>query len=242
MAKVQHLSNAPIREALIDIQVEFQEGMTLESFSAFGEAIKNDYPKLGKTWTAEFNLKTENATGGMTSAQTGYVFRSQDGHQVTQTRLEGFTFSRLNNYESWETFRTEAKRLWSLFADILRPLSITRIGCRFINEIQLEAAVNLPDYITAIPPRIDGIPDQVEGFMSRVEVHYDDAPTNAIITQALRIIDDEKVTLLLDIDVFRKITFPGDGLLAWESIEDFREIKNKIFFSSITDKTVEECK
>jgi uncharacterized protein (TIGR04255 family) len=43
----------------------------------------------------------------------------------------------------------------------------------------------------------------------------------------------------LDIDVFREVSLEPDSEKIWEILEELRNIKNNIFFKSITQKTKE---
>jgi uncharacterized protein (TIGR04255 family) len=44
--------------------------------------------------------------------QLGYAFTSQAGVEIVQVRIDGFTFSRLHPYTSWDSFSAEARQLW----------------------------------------------------------------------------------------------------------------------------------
>ncbi len=237
MANVRHLDNAPIREALIDIRVRFPDNMELASLRRFCEAIRDNYPDTQNLMETKIEFEGEHATA--TSKQRGFKCISRDGLQIVQARLDGFTFSRLRPYETWDSLISEAKRLWEIFVEILHPDAIVRIACRYINGIKMAHPVDLSNYITAPPPKVAGIPDRLLGFLTRVEVAYADEPTRAIVTQALRPKNEQDITLMLDIDVFREIEYPTDGVAAWEGVVSFHDIKNEIFFNSLTEKTVE---
>jgi hypothetical protein len=76
----------------------------------------------------------------------GWRFVSPDKLHVFQARLNGFTFSRLPPYVDWESFRTEARRLWDLYRAVANPIAPTRIAVRYINRL------DLPLPIVAIGP------------------------------------------------------------------------------------------
>lgn len=243
MSTYPHLNNAPIREALFDIHVKMPEDMTIEKIEGFGQLIKDDYPQVSKRWSANVKIKPGSPPERAEQEQIGYVFISEDNKQVLQIRLDGFTFSRLRPYETWEKLRDEAKRLWKLFVDSLKPISIERVACRFINELSLEMPTKLDDYITSLPSRIKGVPDLLESFLTRVTMPNEELSAKAIITQALDRVDQEgKGILILDINVFKEGPFAVDRDDAWDTLESFHEYKNQIFFGSITEQTVEKYK
>ncbi len=239
MSEYPHLENAPIREALIDIQVQLPEGTTIEDIKKLGELVKSDYPQTGKRWKANIELKPEEATD-FQPKQIGYVFISDDKKQIIQARLNGFTFSRLKQYETWEKLRDEALRLWQIYKKHLHPLSIERVACRYINEIKLKVPVKLRDYLTAPPLRPESAPEELASFLTRVVIPYEQLGATAIVTQALeKVADDGTVPIILDIDVFKSDSFDIGSTDAWDTLDKFREVKNQLFFNSIEKKTVE---
>lgn len=47
-------------------------------------------------------------------APDGFLLSSSDKLRIVQARLDGFTFSRLAPYETWERLRDEAKSAWRI--------------------------------------------------------------------------------------------------------------------------------
>ncbi|MCO6459644.1 MAG: TIGR04255 family protein [Pirellulaceae bacterium] len=69
-----------------------------------------------------------------------------------QSRVNGFTFSRLAPYESWEPFRHEARRQWEVYRNRLNPQGVARIAVRCINRIDLPGdSVDLKEYFRTSP-------------------------------------------------------------------------------------------
>ena len=50
--------------------------------------------------------------------------------QLVQARANGFTAHRLAPYEGWETFRHEARRLWDVYRQTVRP-KVARVAVRY---------------------------------------------------------------------------------------------------------------
>ena len=243
MSEYPHLENAPIREALFDIHVKMPEDTTIEKIEGFGQLIKDDYPQVSKRWATNIRIKLGSPPERVEQEQIGYGFISKDNKQVLQVRLDGFTFSRLRPYETWEKLRDETKRLWNLFVDSLKPISIERVACRFINELPLEQPIKLDEHITSPPSRVKGLPDLPESFLTRMAIPNNELSAKAIITQAFEGVNKEgKAVLILDIDVFKKGPFAVDSDEAWNTLESFHDYKNQIFFGSVTEHTVEKYK
>lgn len=65
----------------------------------------------------------------------------------------------------------------------------------------------------------------------------DDIAVN--ITQALeKDIDGRHITIILDIDAFKVKEFAADGKAIWPTFEKLHQLKNDVFFQSVTEKTV----
>ena len=65
---------------------------------------------------------------------------------------------------------------------------------------------------------------------------------SAAITQALEPqAQKDFITIILDIDVFKQAQFALDSNESWDLLEAFRDFKNKIFFGSVTERTLRLC-
>lgn len=241
MAEYSILSNAPIVEAVIDIRIRVKEDLQLEQLNSISSAVCEQYPdkKERHKWEGKLEFKKgETPISTTTEAVDGYVFTSADQKQIFQARLDGFTFSRLKPYETWERFRDEAYRLWLLYRGVVSP-EITRVALRYINKMEFPLPV-ISDYLTGAPIVPDGLPQGVSSFLTRVVIHEPEIDAAAIITQALeQVVNPNILPIILDIDVFKQ---KPEGIReedAWETLEKLRHFKNKIFFKSITEKAKE---
>ncbi len=243
MAEYPVLSKAPIVEAVIDFRVKVREDLTLEQLDALFDSISNQYPdkKTRHKWEGEFEFKKgESPISRGTGAVDGYILTSADQKQILQARLDGFTFSRLTPYETWELFRDEAYRLWEKYKEITTPV-ITRVALRYINKMEIPFPIkDFSDYLTAAPNVPEGVPQGVSSFLTRVVIHEPEIDAAAIITQALdQIVNPNVFPIILDIDVFKQRSEGINEEDAWDILEKLRHFKNEIFFKSITEKAKE---
>ncbi len=239
MAKQRYLKNAPIVEALIDIRAKNPSSFQVKEFSSLRETLKEDYPTVDERRLLEW----KGEIAGKQIAQTiedkglsGYFFKASDGKSVVQFRGDGFTFSRLAPYRKWETVLSEATRLWKLYSSKALPEVITRIAVRYINRLELLLPIyDFSDYLTAPPPIPDSLPQEVSQFLTKVVIQESDITANII--QALeRSSTPDHVAIILDIDVFKLRETGFDENSFWAEFEQLRELKNRIFFESITEK------
>src|SRR5713226_3799339 len=141
MQTYPHLRKAPIVEAVIDIRVKLRSDFDMAVFLPLRTKLAVKYPQVGEG--SDFQLSTEwkPGTEPRASGQVGtvrlHLLRSQDGKQVVQFRRDGFSFSRLNPYSSWEEVFAEAWSLWKLYIETAKPLGISRLAVRYINRLPL---------------------------------------------------------------------------------------------------------
>lgn len=245
MAEYIHLRNAPITEALIDIRVRVKADFDVHEFESLHETIAGQYPdkKKRQKWEGRFEFgkgKTEVSPGS--ESIDAYIFTSSGGKQIFQARIDGFTFNRLRPYETWETFRDEAFRLWKLYRGVLSS-DITRVALRYVNKFDIplvpEPLKDFNEYLTAAPIVPEGLPQGVSSFLTRVVINEPTIDASAIITQAFeQIVDPRFLPIILDIDVFRQRDLISEEE-AWQTLETLCDFKNKIFFESITEKAKE---
>jgi uncharacterized protein (TIGR04255 family) len=153
MSKPVHLKNAPITEAVIDFRVRIPTGVSLDHFRVAHESFANDYPRREERHSTEFSLPIGGAPTAPSTKRSvqGYFFHSHDGLQIVQFRLDGFTFSRLRPYHTWDAFLSEALRLWKVYEKVVNHAEISRVAVRYINHIRLPLPVELHEHLTAPP-------------------------------------------------------------------------------------------
>ena len=153
--------------------------------------------------------------------------------------MDGFTFSRLRPYESWEELRNEARRLWQLYERIARPDVITRCAVRFINRFDLTPPIeDLCKWFYTYPKIPGSMPPKLDGLFFRLVFPFPQDRVRAILTLAIEQGEDESsLPVILDIDVFRSEEVSCSAADLWERFERLRDIKNQIFFASITPLT-----
>lgn len=243
MATQRHLKNAPIVEAIIDIRAKLRNTFKVEEFSSLREALSNNYPVMEERRAIEFGGTIAGGKVQQTLADKGpmgYFFKSHDGEKVAQFRQDGFTFSRLKPYTNWQEVLEEAKRLWKLYMDKASPEIMTRIAVRYINQLDIPLPINdFAHYLTAPPIIPQNLPQNLYHFLTRVTIHDEKLDIMANIIQGLQSISKKDyVAVMLDIDVFKNKESGFAESEIWPTFEQLRDLKNRIFFDSITEETV----
>ncbi len=236
---------APITEALIDIRAQLPESVALPDLENLHAQIKTEYPdkKPRKKFEGKIEFKDEKEPIKTTHIQEdGYLFSAADGKRVAQFRLDGFTFNRLRPYSRWEDLYQEAKRLWEIYRNALKPLVVTQIAVRYINSIEIPSKnFDYDEYFTAVPKIPQVLPQILQHFFAQVTIPFLDQGATAVVIQTPSGKQDSLNTaILLDIGVFSgEVSVAPEDQRIWEMLGHFRTIKNDIFFSHLTEKTKE---
>lgn len=246
MAQVRaFLRNAPIREAVIDLRVRERPGLDMDQLDRIQSRLEPDYVKKGPIVELRTNLSISGEGDGKaeTSSRTlGVRMHSRDEKYVAQFGREGFTFSRLAPYETWDKLFAEAQRLWAIYVQCAQPQIVTRVAARFINDLQLpmQPGEQFEEYLTTPPQVPAGLPQHVLQFLQRVVIHDVSSGLRAIVTQMLQGgAWNERIPIILDIDVFCQAEFGPTSDEIWSRLGKMRDFKNRVFFESLTEKTVE---
>ncbi|MDN7182064.1 TIGR04255 family protein [Caballeronia sp. SEWSISQ10-4 2] len=231
--------NAPITEAVIDIQVATPVTVDTLGQTHLGEEAK--YPSSEKlnAATGALFFSPEMAPVATASAQPlGHLYRSPDGKQIYQARTTGYTFSRLAPYPHWAEFCSEARRLWDKYCTVAKPTAITRVAVRYVNRIDIPLPLkSFGDYLRTAPQLSPDLPEGLSGYFMHLMIPLTEIKCEAIINQT--IIEPAKpdvVSIVLDIDIFRTVDLPVDEDQLWALLEQLRQAKNRVFEASITEE------
>jgi len=240
-----HYKNAPIKEAMLDLRLESHTEITQERLLEFHEAIKLEYPVKTTRQHVELrgSLDVEGEVGATAKrAFGGYFFHNAGNTDIVGVRVDGFSFSRLAPYQTWDSMSKEAGRLWAAFRSIIGESVSTRVALRFINQLDIPSRiVDFKDYLTTSPEVGSALPQGISGYMMQLQIpqgSIDGHEAMLILNQAMvPPPNDETVSIILDIDVFVEGLNISDDTKLWPLIESLRDRKNAIFEGCITDKT-----
>jgi uncharacterized protein (TIGR04255 family) len=241
-----HLSKAPIVEAALDIRVVPSVKWDETSLQSELKQRLPDFPKVENMRQTRYQI-----TPGQPDSPKvedfgciGFKLHSSDKLHIAQFNKGAFVFSRLQPYENWQQFSGEALRLWVIYCKLLKPKEVTRIGLRFINRIAIkQEKVELADYYKYPPKSLEELNWTLTGYL-----HHDvmQIPETSYAVNLIKTVQNVpgagEIGLILDIDVFTGEGFEYNELHLKRFLEEMRWVKNKIFFSSLTDKVIQELK
>ena len=244
---VTHYSNAPITEAIIDIQVRNPEGLTTDTLNNLREQVADKYPQRNIIQMTSLTAQIANdkdITSQATNTSLGWSFVADDKRQVFQARLNGFTFSRLFPYENWPTFLAEARRLWDLYRLMANPQEMTRIAVRYINRLDLPLPfTDFKEYLRATPEIPSELPQGLANYFFQVTIPIVELSAMLVISQGLvPPAKPDHASVVLDLDLFRDKDLPAGDDDIWQLLDQFRMKKDEVFEACITQKTREIIK
>ena len=243
-----HLNHAPIVEALISIDVEPLGGEQTSKLYTAGQTLKPEYPEsepLNQLQIAFGVTFQPSGISHQTSHQGspyGHKFVSKDKRQLLLFRHNGFTFSRLPPYDRWDSFRSEARRIWNIYRDAVGPVTIKQFGLRYINRVLVPIGEPIERYLKLfpnIPDNPDGSPRTIQGSYMRVDSMLEEPVGQLIIQQAmLPMMQEGFATLSLDFDLRFQFESSTEDYV-WTTLETARHIKNQLFVDSLTSTFLE---
>jgi uncharacterized protein (TIGR04255 family) len=242
MAKPRkHLNKAPIVEAVIDIRVFREPVVSPSTFAGLTPSIGQKYSAVESIHSFETRFGIESGRlidPAQRRADLGW--RYQAGTEVVQFRVDGFTFSKLEPYTTWEEVFGEAFRLWEVYIGLAKPAQLSRIAVRYINRMRVSGSRNISDFLEAPPMLPPPIPQILREFLTRVHVADEPRGSAAVVVQALEPqFDPNIMSLLLDIDAYHELSLAPSDLDLPALFQELRELKNEIFYASITERSVE---
>ncbi|KAI3594183.1 hypothetical protein D9X30_0415 [Cupriavidus sp. U2] len=157
--------------------------------------------------------------------------------------MNGFTYSQLPPYDTWEAMSAGALEIWREYQAIVKPEEISRIALRYINALAIPLPVqNFDDYLTHAPQVPKELPQSLASFLNRVLIHDQENKDIAQVTQMLEgeASDGKAINILFDIDVFHPCQLKSaTEEQIFSVLQRLREFKNKAFFGFLEEKILE---
>jgi uncharacterized protein (TIGR04255 family) len=226
---------------VIDIRVLREPTVSPDTFVGLASSIGQKYSQIGSIHSLEARFGIESGkilNPAQRRADLGW--RYQAGTEVAQFRVDGFTFSKLEPYTTWQDVFGEAFRLWGIYLNLASPKQVSRIAVRYINQMRVIGNRNINEFLEAPPALPQPIPSVIKDFLTRVHVADEPHSSAAVIVQALEPqFDPNVMSLLLDIDAYHEGVLSPDEPELPAIFQQLRELKNEIFYATITEKTAE---
>lgn len=240
----QKLKNAPIVEAVLDVECDFAPRVDLKKLGeAASLAFRDTYPQERPQYSHHFRIEARQdapVEQSMLRAVEAFRFYHEDGKQLVQIRKTGFSFNRLAPYSGFNDYLPEIRRTWEIFRDLAAPVLVRAVQLRYINRLQLpfkDGGVHLDEYFKNGPklPEVDGL--VFEGFLNQ-SVARDEA-TGYVVTTVLaaELPKDERLPVIFDNGVRATLKAdPGDWGALETTLQSLRSLKNRVFDNTLSEQ------
>jgi uncharacterized protein (TIGR04255 family) len=153
--------------------------------------------------------------------------------------MGAFAFSRLRPYETWQLMRDEAKKQWEIFQATVGPLKVDACSLRYVNKFTIPEDDKISEYLSIFLEVPASISRKTENYLSRIEIKMSDPNCIAALQQVQLPRDQpEKLTLVVD-NEFKVAAEDRTNEELWQTLEQLRHLKNRIFIEMFTDKAKE---
>lgn len=238
------LRNAPIVEAVLDVDCNFRSDFNLAGMEeAARERFRDQYPKVRKQFLQELKVEGDAEALSALSARRAVQalqLLQEDEKQLIQVRVQGFSFNRLAPYSTLDDYLPEIERTWRLYVELTAPMETRVVRLRYINRMLLpmEAGdVVLEDYLKISPRVADARTLKLTGFLiqqSAVEIGTEHE-INLVLTAQRP--ENEKLPVILDITVANPLRGePENWPAVRQAIDSLRRLKNRLFRRTLKDK------
>jgi uncharacterized protein (TIGR04255 family) len=239
------LAHAPSIEAAIHWQAPASRTLNPETLREELAKRLPDYP----IFQAQHGLEVS-ATGlpdGSTeifqrTQWSGFRLQDAQSHHVAQFTTTGVVFSRLQPYEEWTSFQSEAIRFWDIFLELAQPTTLNRLGVRYINSIPLSNGEQPSVYLKTAPSLPPGIALSSESFFHQDMYRVPGYPYYVNWVRTIQVQGSDPLdgrALIVDIDVFTTDLLELNQGTLKQRLREMRWLKNKVFFSCITETALE---
>jgi uncharacterized protein (TIGR04255 family) len=242
----------PIVEALIDVRLVTStptDAKKLETLFDVNSALRIKEQVFAQQ--IKFGPVADTVKMETVSSSLGWAFKDNDVRptRIFQARADGFTYNRVGKYPGWEEFAFEAKSCLAKFVGkVDEPLGM-QISLRYINRLvfpgpRLEPKDVFSTMYVEVPANL---PQDLFESQIRVTIPFFDSIAGltrlATINQVFQPTLDE-ISVIFDITVTEylpglPLNIPATLDEVWLKMETLREIKNKIFWSSLNPTFIE---
>ncbi len=232
---------APVIEALCEI---YFVGSSWDETvpGVFFERVKGDFSQKRQRTIqeAQISLGPEQAVAGIRQLPPWMQFVSDEKHRMIQLAQDLLVVNQLAPYPHFEQWEADIYRALSVYKELARPKSVSRLGLRYINRVVIPGKkIRMDEYFTIYPNLPQKLGDTHGAFLIRVEVPMSEQGHVVIITFGSALSPDSSETqqeFVLDLyDLFERDQDVDEEIIRRE-VRRAHENIVIAFEDSITDK------
>lgn len=242
------LAKPPVVTAIF--QLKFDNGsVKVEDYLRFDNELKRVFEQRTESIESNFsfNLSTKlpslgraQVSGESNTRRTGYVYFTTDQKEKLTLSESEITYTTEKPYEGWISFKQKVLKVLSTVSPMMDNVTVRRTSIRFINQFSFEEFEDPTIYFNSqISSTDSAMPYPLMKYGFRLTYDIEEG-IYSIVNQNVDHLPD-KYVYIFDIDVLNRNNLLFEVNTLSETIEALRNIKNKLFFGNLTDKTLETC-
>ena len=248
MPEICHLPRAPIVEALVNFQANAARLWKPEEVRPLLAARWPEHTEIQELRPVQIEMM-QTPQGQLppkvTSQMQGFIFRSATQPSAHQARRDGYTFSRLEPNDDWNSLEKGANAGWADYQAVLEPEELHTVAVRFINRVVFPLdGFRLARFFTTPPVPPPGLDWKFHGFMHQTIYAVPGSPCVVKVTlaPAFEPTPRDSVAFVMDIEVTLKESVAAIGRGLDSIFEEMHDLKNKAFFHLLTDEALQTYK
>lgn len=239
------LNNPPVKLALF--QLKFSK-ISMKSFGEIDHVLKNKFPFRKDNIEVGINLNNttiplgkSKLSGESDAKLKSYIYLTTDQKERVELLEDTATYVTELPYFGWNSFLNRVDEVLSVLSNVIGTVEIKRTSIRFVNRFLFDNFESPQEYFTTLISKQGESLYPLSQYGFRIQ--YDIPQTNmyAIVNQSVENDTTNQYIYVLDIDVLDRqfLLFEKETILS--NLAALRNVKNKIFFDSITEKTKALC-
>lgn len=243
------LQKPPVVVAIFQLKF-FKKNFVLKEILQYDEIIKHVLPLRSDTMAVGVNFDRTNIhlgqsqiVGTSNAEISCYVYYSKESRCRLEISKDTISFISEEAYAGWSNYKGTVLKFLNLLSPVLSQTDILRTSIRFVNRFNIDDFSDPSKYFrtlitTSLEEGETSYPLQQYGFRLLMNP---DPEILAVVNHNVENVSQKKYLYTLDIDVLdmKKISF--DVCVIENIADNLREIKNQIFFDTITKETIDLC-
>lgn len=236
------LNNTPIILSAMEIRYD-QIDFSTSDLKKKDSFISSLFPVRRDNFTGDIRIPSPTegvSTAQVSSKQVGYTYQNPQKLESLIVTDDRILYEIDTTYPGWETFIQTCNSLFNHFQFFLKGRIISRISIRFINKLNLKNVQSIDEYFNIGISAKEGIIEHpLDSYFLKYSHQIPDSNLNVNVSQSLAQKQGELFTFIFDIDVLDNVNRIMESKDFIQVLNGIREIKNQIFFKSLTSKTLQ---
>ena len=240
-------SRPPVLEAVIGIT--FARPIADATLATIDRRLGKNYPIHTDNQLVNLHMSTSMGANNRPVVDAkehtvcGHRRTNQSMDEIAVLMPDSLTVSQLAPYSGWESFFDRFKRDFTALKRPNTSRSISRVGMRYINRVDIPASGNVVEHEQFVDmyPHVPEALGPMVGFSMQAQFALESISGHTIInSMPVQSVKLGHASFLVDIDVYRTVSTPMNDDSLFALLVQMRIEKNRIFEACVTQRAREE--